>query len=163
PEIDVVLTPAAFVSTLQTTAPISNTGTPSSPNIALTGLIPSQNLSGTYSINIAGNATSATNASMLGGLLPNQFAQLGAGNNTFSGTVTATNFIGSGAGLTNISMGALPSSLVYNNQNNTFLAGFKQTFTASGTYAGLNIAGVSTDPTNLGIGDLWFNTNAGRL
>src|SRR5882724_1589162 len=55
------------------------------------------------------------------------------------------------------------SHLVYNNQNNNFTAGFKQTFAASGAVAGLNIAGVGNDPSGAVSGDLWFNLTAGRL
>jgi hypothetical protein len=46
---------------------------------------------------------------------------------------------------------------------NTFGAGLKQTFTANGTLAGLNVAGVVTDPSAPVSGDLWFNTTTGRL
>ena len=95
PELNIVLMPASLLSTLTTTAPIGNTGTASNPNIAITGLIPSGNLSGTYDISISGNAATATsavtaiaansayncshcnkNSSQLGGLVATKFARV---------------------------------------------------------------------------------------
>src|SRR5207253_6482907 len=128
-------------------------------------ITPAQVAPGIYNISITGNATSATTAGSattassagVAGALALTPSQCGA-------TLFATGIQANGnANCLGITNAHLPSSVVYNNQNNTFLAGFKQTFTASGTYAGLNIAAGPTDPTNLGIGDLWFNTNAGRL
>src|SRR5205807_7717996 len=76
--------------------------------------------------------------------------------------IAAGSFTGSGAGLTNLS---LPNTLVYNNQSNTFMAGFKQTFTANANYAGLNVAGLGSNPniSNLAAGDLWFRSDLHHL
>jgi hypothetical protein len=56
-------------------------------------------------------------------------------------------------------------SPVYNSQSNTFGINFKQIFQAGNNFAGLNIAGVSSDPNsaNLQPGDLWFNTGSNHL
>jgi len=54
------------------------------------------------------------------------------------------------------------SHLVYDNQANTYGAGSKQTFKASATLAGLNLAGTSADPSpSLAAGDLWYNNSSG--
>ena len=57
------------------------------------------------------------------------------------------------------------SHLVYNNQSNTFGINFKQIFQAGNNFAGLNIAGVGSDPNsaNLQPGDFWFNTGSNHL
>ncbi len=41
---------------------------------------------------------------------------------------------------------------------NVYASGAKQTFTSSATTAGMNFAGVATDPTVLAAGDQWYNT-----
>jgi hypothetical protein len=48
------------------------------------------------------------------------------------------------------------SSVVRNNQANTYTAGSKQTFTLSATSAGLNLVSGS-DPSSLSQGDVWIN------
>ena len=57
----------------------------------------------------------------------------------------------------------LPTTSVFTDQSNTFDAGQKQTFGASSTTAGLNLAGISDDPTSTVPGDVWRNTTAGVL
>jgi hypothetical protein len=52
----------------------------------------------------------------------------------------------------------IPSATVYNNQANTYTAGMKQTFQATTTTAGANLAGVASDPSVLVNGDIWHNT-----
>jgi hypothetical protein len=57
----------------------------------------------------------------------------------------------------------LPSTTVYTGQANTYTAGFKQTFTASSTTAGINIAGTSTNPSSPSAGDLHYRTDDGSF
>lgn len=97
-----------------------------------------------------------------------------------TGTVLLTN--GSGSSLTGIvtsitgtannvtasaSTGAvtlnLGQNVVVNNNANTYAAGKKQTFQADGTNAGVNFAGVSSDPSGVTAGDLWRNTGSDAL
>ncbi len=73
-----------------------------------------------------------------------------------SGNVTITN-----AGATHtINLG---SNAVVNNLANTYTAGAKQTFQSSSTTAGVNLAGVSSNPSSLSTGDLWRNTSIDSL
>ena len=61
-------------------------------------------------------------------------------------------------------MGSQRRTYVRTDQANTYNAGSKQTFKASATLAGLNVFGVTTDPTGpLAAGDAWYNTTANRL
>jgi hypothetical protein len=106
---------------------------------------PSQVSSGTYAINISGTAATAAAFDHLTTQCP---------ANQFSIGITT-------AGHANCTL--LPAGIVFNNQANTFGAGFKQTFTPSAALAGLNIVGAASDPTTLTNGDLWFNTTSGRL
>src|SRR5438093_2201082 len=120
---------------------------------------PSQVAAGTYAINISGTAATASQFDHL----TNQ-----CGANLFSTGITT-------AGHANCSQvqfsslggtattAQLPTGIVFDNQANTFGAGFKQTFTPSAALAGLNIVGATNDPTTPSNGDLWFNTTAGRL
>jgi hypothetical protein len=62
-----------------------------------------------------------------------------------------------------LAKGRQHSATVYNDQANTFGAGFKQIFTPSATTAGLNHAGVTADPSSLAAGDLWFRSDLGHL
>jgi hypothetical protein len=130
---------------------------------------PNQVAPGTYNISITGNAASATSATTAGsattassagvaGALALTPSQCGA-------TLFATGIQANGnANCSGITNAHLPSSVVYNNQGNTFAAGFKQTFTANGTYAGLNIAGISVNnPTGLAAGDVWFRLDLKHL
>jgi len=135
---------------------------------------PAQAGAGTYGIDISGNAATATlaanatnaaNASLLSG----EAAATAATASTIaardaSGDLFANVFHGSGASLTNIPTSALPASVVYNNQANTYSAGSKQTFKASASLAGLSFDGGATaDPTTLASGDVWFNTTTNHL
>ena len=128
PELNIVLMPASILSTLTTTAPIGNTGTASNPNIAITGLIPSGNLSGTYDISISGNAATATsavtaiaansattaatatNSSQLGGLVATKFARVDQ-SNIFTGLNILGNSSAAAGGL------VIPPSGTGANQN----------------------------------------------
>src|SRR5690348_187772 len=51
------------------------------------------------------------------------------------------------------------ATAVYTDQANTYTAGKKQTFSASGTTAGEAFGGVSADPTAAVAGDRWFRTD----
>src|SRR2546425_9962960 len=128
-------------------------------------ITPAQVAPGTYNINAAtansattaGSATTASNAGVAGALALTP-SQCGA-------TLFATGIQANGnANCSGITNAHLPSSVVYNNQVNSFAAGFKQTFTANSTYAGLNIAGISVNnPTGLAAGDLWFRLDLKHL
>jgi hypothetical protein len=69
----------------------------------LTNLTPGNLSAGTAGININGNAATATNAAMLGGMGAGTFAQLGAGSNMFTGSITAAGSLTAG-GITNSSI-----------------------------------------------------------
>jgi hypothetical protein len=137
-------------------------------------IIPSQVSAGTYGIDISGNAgtantaasaTNAANASLLSG----EAAATSSAANTIaardtSGDLFANIFHGSGASLTNLPATALPNTIVYNSQANTYDAGSKQTFVASAIFAGLNVAGTASDPSGpLAAGDAWYNSTGNRL
>ncbi len=55
------------------------------------------------------------------------------------------------------------SNIVYNNQANTYTAGDKQSFVADATNAGMNVTGVTADPTTVAAGDVWFRTDLTHL
>ena len=57
----------------------------------------------------------------------------------------------------------LPSTTVFTDTANQYNAGAKQTFQASTSNAGFNLAGAASDPSNLTPGDIWRNTTAGVL
>ena len=57
----------------------------------------------------------------------------------------------------------LPTTTVFSDQANTYTAGQKQTFQADGTNAGLNFAGVASDPSGVAAGDVWRNTASDAL
>ena len=57
----------------------------------------------------------------------------------------------------------LPTTTVFTDQANTYTAGQKQTFQSSSTTAGLNFAGVSSDPSGVTAGDVWRNTASDAL
>ena len=137
-------------------------------------IIPSQVSAGTYGVDITGNAgtantaataTNAANASLLSG----EPAATSPAANTIaardaSGDLFANIFHGSGASLTNLPATALPNTIVYTSQANTFDAGSKQTFVASPMLAGLNIAATANDPSGpLAAGDAWYNNTSNRL
>src|SRR5262249_18027471 len=132
------------------------------------------NLTGNVTGNLFGNADTATlaaNASLLSG---EAAATAGTGNTIaardVSGDLFANAFHGSGAALTNldagnIATGTLGDARLSNNvalttRANTFGAGNKQTVQSNADFAGLNIAGFASNPTNnpLVPGDVWFNT-----
>lgn len=54
----------------------------------------------------------------------------------------------------------LPSSVVYNNQSNTYTLGSKQIFNASNANADIRLLGNSSDPSSLASGDIWYNTTS---
>lgn len=80
-----------------------------------------------------------------------------------SGKIVVSNQDGTGGNPT-INAG---SDIVDKTAATTYTAGAKQTFTASGTTAGINIAGVSSDPSSPANGDMWLstadNTMKGRM
>ncbi len=51
------------------------------------------------------------------------------------------------------------AACVLSNKATTYSAGFKQTFTASASLAGANLAPVTADPTSPVSGDLWFRSD----
>jgi hypothetical protein len=120
---------------------------------------PSQAGAGTYAIDISGSAS----------FLSGEAAATAATAGTIaardgSGDLFANVFHGSGASLTNIPATALPATIVYNTQTNTYTAGSKQTFKASASTAGLSLdSGTAADPTTLASGDIWFNTTTNHL
>lgn len=57
----------------------------------------------------------------------------------------------------------LPTTTVFTDTANSYTAGDKQTFQASSTTAGLNFAGVASDPSSLSAGDVWRNTASDSL
>lgn len=57
----------------------------------------------------------------------------------------------------------LPSSIVYNNQSNTYTAGSKQVFAGSATYADIRLTGSANDPATLDNGDIWYHSSSGSL
>lgn len=57
----------------------------------------------------------------------------------------------------------LPSTVVYNNQSNTYTSGSKQIFTASSLTADIQLTGSTTDPTTLSNGDVWYNSGTSEL
>jgi hypothetical protein len=57
----------------------------------------------------------------------------------------------------------LPANTVFTDQSNTYGSGFKQVFSASTASAGLQIVGVTSDPSALSNGDLWYNTATHHL
>ena len=120
---------------------------------------PSQVSAGNYGINISGTAATASQFDhVTSQCLGNQFA-VGI---TPAGHANCFQVMFSNLGGI-ASKSQLPATTVSNDQANNFGAGLKQTFTANTSYAGLNIVGTGTDPTTLGIGDMWFNTTLGRL
>ncbi len=92
--------------------------------------------------------------------------------NSAAGTAqsNAETFSANAANITTgvVSQGVLPTSIVYNNQNNLYTAGSKQTFVANdntvptGT-AGVSIASAATSPVNLVSGDLWLLSTDNHL
>lgn len=54
----------------------------------------------------------------------------------------------------------LPSSIVYNDQSNTFTSGSKQIFSASNILADIRLSGYTSDPSTLSNGDVWFNSTS---
>lgn len=114
-------------------------------------------------VDIFGNATGCTAAT--GGVSPTSFSAVSHQFLTSYNSGT-TLFTGAQPGFTDISGTAttaqLPASVVYNNLANTFGAGLKQTFGANATNAGMNLSGVTADPSTLANGDEWFRTDTGR-
>ncbi len=146
------------------------------------------NLTGNVLGNVTGNlfgnadtatlAGTATNALNLGGLAPSAYAVLGAASNTFTGSVSAASFSGVGTNLTSLNASNLASGTVNDTvlstnvalitRANLFGAGKKQTFTANDNsvlngMAGLNLAGVTSNPQSLAQGDVWFRTDTNHL
>lgn len=62
-----------------------------------------------------------------------------------------------------VSDSALSANIPLLTAANTFTAGAKQTFTSNGTNAGIAIGGVSSDPSSINTGDLYFRSDLGQL
>lgn len=75
-------------------------------------------------------------------------------NITTTGIITGTTFSGSGTSLTGVSK--LASA-------NTHTVGTKNTFQSSATTAGLNLGGLTGNPSGAAKGDVWYNTSTDRL
>src|SRR5712692_2861672 len=58
-----------------------------------------------------------------------------------------------------VATGQLPSTVVYNDQANTYTAGKKQKFQTDATDAGLAFSGVTADPGTLANGDVWYRSD----
>lgn len=54
----------------------------------------------------------------------------------------------------------LPSSVVYNDQSNTYTSGSKQIFSASSLQADIRLSGYTSDPSTLSNGDVWYNSTS---
>src|SRR5436190_4631710 len=120
---------------------------------------PSQVAPGTYAINISGTAATASQFDHVTNQCAANMFSIGI---TTAGHANCSQVQFSSLGGT-ATTAQLPTGIVFNNQANTFGAGFKQTFTPSAALAGLNIVGATNDPTTPSNGDLWFNTTSGRL
>jgi hypothetical protein len=91
------LPPSVLSGTYSQAVTFSNASNSFSGNGAgLTNLTPGNLSTGTAGINISGNAATAGNAAELGGLGAGAFAQLGAGSNTFTGSIAAPNLLVTG-------------------------------------------------------------------
>lgn len=55
------------------------------------------------------------------------------------------------------------ASTVYNDQSNSYTAGMKQTFQADAINAGLRLSGVTTNPSSLVGGDMWYRSDDGFM
>lgn len=81
-----------------------------------------------------------------------------------------TNIVGSiASGILTLSwLGSLAkarqnSATVYNDQNNTYVAGNKQSFVGNATNAAFNVSGSAGDPSALSNGDVWRNSTTGKV
>jgi hypothetical protein len=79
----------------------------------------------------------------------------GSTNLTIIGTIATGIWQG-----TIIAKAFLPATVVHTDQANTYTAGTKQTFGASASTAGFNLAGVAADPSSLAAGDIWRRTDS---
>ncbi len=77
--------------------------------------------------------------------------------------LTANSAATNGVSWATLSASNLPSTIVYNNQANTYGAGMKQTFQSSATTSGFNFGGVTADPSSLVSGDHWYRSDLGKL
>jgi hypothetical protein len=130
--------------------------------------IPTKCAAGNYPLGIdsQGNAVSCSAATGGGGQLPATKANVV--NQWFNSYDSTTGlFTSTQPGFGNLSgtatAGQLPGTVVYNNQTNTYGAGFKQVFSSSASTAGTNHSGVSADPSTLVNGDTWYRTDTGRF
>jgi hypothetical protein len=80
---------------------------------------------------------------------------VGQSSITTLGTITTGTWHG-----TALTSAYLPSTIVYNDQSNTYTAGSKQIFDANSTSADIRLLGNTTDPTTLSAGDIWYNTTS---
>ena len=95
---------------------------------------------------------------------------VGLGNLSNNAQLTIANNLSdvnnAGTARTNLGLGTLAtqngtaSNYVDKTASNTYTPGMKQIFSGNGTNAGVNFAGVSSDPSSLSNGDLWHNTTS---
>jgi hypothetical protein len=132
-------------------------------------MLANPSLTVTAGTDLTGGGSVALGSSVTLNLDTTKVPTLGAASNTFTGSVTASSFTGSGSGLTglnasNLGSGALPSSvlsgtysqaLTFSNASNSFsgngagLTSLTPANLSAGT-AGININGTALNATNLG-------------
>lgn len=122
--------------------------------------------------------TGACGSGGLAGSLPGEFvlSQDGAITRCLAGTWTTFGGAGGGtvtttgspastqmakfSGATSITNATPGSDFVSPNAGTAYVAGNKQTFAPNGSFSGINVGGVSADPSTLGNGDIWYNTTS---
>lgn len=62
-----------------------------------------------------------------------------------------------------IRKGEQHANTCYTDQSNTYVAGNKQNFVPNSVNAALNIGGISGDPSAKANGDIWLNTDTGKI
>lgn len=96
------------------------------------------------------DAGAVTNAKLAGSIAASKL--VGTDINTV-GTITSGTWNG-----TALTSTYLPSTVVYNNQSNTYTSGSKQIFDANATSADIRLTGHTADPSSLSSGDMWYNS-----
>lgn len=106
------------------------------------------------------NSSAPSGSNLLACTSANSWASMGQGGQmVYPGAGIATS-TGTSWGS---SLLAPVGSLVGTGQANTFAAGLKQSVQSSASTAGLNLGGISIDPSTLTAGDQWFRTDQNRL